>query len=775
MGAVHAPSSEYAIPVPRTPLVGRERERADVLALLGRADVPLVTLTGPGGMGKTRLALQIAADSTDEFGGNIQFVPLAPIRDPDLVLPAIAQAVGLVALNGQSPSVGLLKFFTGRQFLLVIDNLEQVIAVADELFDLLAHCPGLTMLVTSREPLRISGEHEYPVPPLSLPPHGSSMEGVMRSESAQLFVQRAQAVRPDFVITPSSTASIVDICNRLDGLPLAIELAASRIKILSPQAIQSRLVDRLALLSRGGRDMPDRLRTMRHAVGWSYDLLTDDERRLFRRLAVFAGGCTIEMAESLSDMLDGEQSADIFDGLSSLLDKSLLVLDDRAPGEPRFHMLETIRAYALEQLIAHGEERAARAALATWLTSRMAPFFDVEWGPAQRQWTDFFDAEANNIRAVLGWYLDQGDVDGASWMTANVVTHWHTRGQLAEGWSWAERALALGDAIGPGTKRARLELGSGWILFHLGEPDRARDILNHARARAEAGNDLVVANKCRHVLGYIDSASGHFDQAVTSFEAAFDFYSDRGDRTWQGIALVSLGQANFEQGHIELAETHVAEAIAMFREDGNTFGLGIALAYRAEIARTRGDLAGARRLFKESIGYRWEHGDRYGLVGCLAGLGQVEVLMGRHDEAVRLFGATEELRESIGAEFPVLHSRHSAFVSTAEAQLGAKQFAAAWQQGRNTPIGDIVARAVRVDDIDELERSGDRSERPFGLTAREIEVLRLICEGRSNRAIAEELFVTKRTAQTHVQHIFDKMGVGTRAAAAARAVELHLL
>jgi non-specific serine/threonine protein kinase len=241
------------------------------------------------------------------------------------------------------------------------------------------------------------------------------------------------------------------------------------------------------------------------------------------------------------------------------------------------------------------------------------------------------------------------------------------------------------------------------------------------------------------------------------------------------MALVSLGNANFELGHIEQAITQVTDAIAMFREDGNTFGLGIALAYQGELARTRGDLAGARKFIKESIGYRWEHGDRYGLVGCLRGLGQIDVLTGRYEEAARLFGAADELGESIGAEFPNIRSRYSDFVSTAQAHLGDRQFAAAWQQGRNSPIADIFAWAVRVGDLDERGPSSTRPDRPFGLTSREIEVLRLIRQGRSNREIAETLFVSNRTAQTHVQHIFDKMDVNTRAAAVAIAVESKIV
>ena len=341
----------HNLPVQPTPLIGRQHEIEAVRALLARQDVRLVTLSGPGGTGKTRLSLQAAADSIDDFQDGAFFVELAPISDPALVVPAIAQVVGLQDVGGRTDLNALVDFLRDRRQLLLLDNFEQILAAAPIVADLLGAAPGLKVLVTSRAVLRLRGEHELPVPPLGLPEpeHRSLAQELASYPAIVLFSQRATAARPGFALTDENALAVTDICRRLDGLPLAIELAAARVKLLAPQAMLARLERRLPLLTGGARDLPERQRTLRDTIAWSYDLLDESERRLFRRLAVFVGGCTVEAAEAIGSV-DGEPGADVFDGIASLVDKSLLRQHDGPDGEPRFTMLETIREFGLEQL-----------------------------------------------------------------------------------------------------------------------------------------------------------------------------------------------------------------------------------------------------------------------------------------------------------------------------------------------------------------------------------------------------------------------------------------
>jgi predicted ATPase len=421
--------ARHNLPSRLTSFIGREREVRAARELLLRDGVRLVTLTGPGGTGKTRVALQTTAEVLDAFEDGVVFVELAPIAAPTLVVPTVAQAVGVRDAGNRPAMEALEAYLRDRRLLLLLDNFEQVVAAAPDIARLLAACPGLKVLVTSRAPLHLSGEHEYPVPPLPLPIVGDpgSTAELAANPAVALFVQRAQEVRPDFGLTDENAATVAEVCRRLDGLPLAIELAAARIKLLPPRELLARLERRLPLLTGGPRDAPERQRTLRDAIAWSHDLLDDVEQVLFRRLSVFVGGCSIQAAGGVC-VADADLGFDVLDGVASLLNKSLLRREDGPGGEPRFSMLETVREYALERLEACGETTAIRRRHAEFFLD-LAERIEVElWGPDQSALLDRCEAEHDNFRAVLAWTQGAGDDPvTALRLAAGLAQFWNIR------------------------------------------------------------------------------------------------------------------------------------------------------------------------------------------------------------------------------------------------------------------------------------------------------------------------------------------------------------
>src|SRR5215216_756370 len=422
------------LPAQPTPLVGRERELEEVLALLRRSYVRLLTFTGPGGTGKTRLGLQAAAELTDEFEDGVFFVALAAIADPTLVAPAIARTLGLTE-SGNQPQEELLEgYLRERQVLLVLDNFEQVLESASLLDALLSAAPGLKVLATSRTALRLYGEHEFPVPPLSLPDTGSlpPIEGLTRFEAVRLFVDRARAIRPDFSLTEENASAVIEICSRLDGLPLAIELAAARIKLLPPQAMLSRLDNRLKLLTGGARNLPERQRTLRNAIAWSYEMLDEGEKTLFARLAVFSGGSTLEGIEAVCDP-QGDLPVEALEGVSSLLDKSLLRQEEGQGAEPRLMMLETIREFASQRLEESGEAEQLRKSHADYCIALAEEAEAGLQGSEQESWLERLDPEHDNMRSALAWAMEQGMTELGLFLAGALRPFWYARGYLDEG------------------------------------------------------------------------------------------------------------------------------------------------------------------------------------------------------------------------------------------------------------------------------------------------------------------------------------------------------
>ncbi len=620
------------LPTQPTAFIGREKEVAAVQQHLLRQDVRLVTLTGPGGVGKTRLGLQAAAEASEHFVDGTWFVSLAPISDSDLVIPAIAHTLDVREAGGRSLLDQLKAFLREKQLLLLLDNFEQVVNAANQVADLLGACPRLTVLVTSREALHVRAEQEFPVPTLALPDpkHLPDLTTLSQYEAVALFIERAQAVQPDFQVTNPNAPAVAEICARLDGLPLAIELAAARIKLFPPQALLTRLEQRLQLLTRSARDVPARQQTLRKTIQWSYDLLTAPEQRLFRRLSVFVGGCTLEAIEAITERF-GDDLAPVLDAVASLIDKNLLRQTAPEGEDIRLTMLETIREYGLERLAEQGEKGSVQAAHASYFVQLAEKREPESWGPQQAAWFGWVEHERENLRAAMQIVLalDAGEL--ALRLGTSLWFFWFTRGRTdwIEGSAFLDRALEKNADVG-GAVRVEALFCVGLLAMRIGDMERAEALCRESLAIFQELGDRRGIGEAYYFLGYLAMMRGDFTVARPLLEEGLALCREVGNRRTIGWVLIWLGWVIFHQGEYRRGILLTEEGLTLFREVGNVLAVDTAVQNLAVMYLSfASDAAKARALAEEGLALARELGDKVDEGGAFFVLSDIALHQGQ--------------------------------------------------------------------------------------------------------------------------------------------------
>ncbi len=690
-----------------SPIIGRKKELAEVKKLLKRENVRLVTMTGIGGAGKTRLAQAVAQSLLNDFKDGVFFVELDAITNAELVASTVAQRLGLKEA-GEKPILEILKdYLRDKQILLVIDNFEQVIAAAPNIAELLSVAAKLKILITSRTVLHLSSEREFVVPPLSFPADVSqvSLDELSNYEAIKLFVERARNAKSNFVLQEENARSVTEICVRLDGLPLAIELAAARVKILSPQMILTKLENSLKLLTGGARDLPARQQTMRGAVEWSYELLSEDEKKLFRRLAVFAGGFTIESAEAVCadyelQMTNDEPSEDrieVLDLVASLVDKSLLAAKEQTGGETRFRLLEVVREYALESLETSGEAEAMRRRHADYFLALGEASEPHLQGAESAEWLNRLEEEHDNLRAALAYLLER-DAIMAARLAAAIRSYWTLHNHLVEGRKSLKAALERG-AAAPAAVRFKMLNGLALAARLQGDYAAAREAYEEGLAEGKAANDLQQITMSSLGLGVVAKRQGDYSAARQIFEEGLAISRKLNDKSGIAITLNMLGDLARTEGNNAAARPLLEEALALHKQNGNKEGICISLGNLGAVAYDENDLLTAHSHYTDALAAARELGNKIDISLSLDGFAALAAKHGDAERATRLAAVAEHLRELIGYEMETADlSFRDAYLAELRAVLDEADFSIAYEQGRNLKLEEAVALCLEETD-----------------------------------------------------------------------------